>query len=500
MLDINTVIDDYRIRRVLGTGGFGITYLAEDETLGIPVAIKEFMPGHLATHDGTTIRPIAEEKKPAFDKELDNFIVEARHVARIQHPNIVRVRRCFKRNGSAYMVMDFEEGQSFEEHLRRRDGPPSEEELKEFLVPFLDGLKIVHDQGLVHRDIKPSNIYLRRADGSPVLLDFGAARRQTAAHFTAILTKGYAPIEQYDAKARQGPWTDIYGVAAVLYRAITGDKPLPAVSRLAKESLVPAVKRAAGGYSEAFLRGIDWGLALAPEDRPRDVDAWRAVLLAKSPAAPSPVHAVAVPTAHRFAEAPAVETVPAKHTLDETAWRAAKKADTLGAYLDYLRQHPDGLYRGMADRAVEAIRRRRDEEEKTDPEAAAAAELKPPAQAEPPGSVEVFGRVIAVKRPSVADEESDGMASAWGEGPAWQEIAILGFLALVITILTSIVFRTLIGTNIWTLVACFGTTFAASLGYCLLGREQPVRTALVLSAGTAVAALVLFLVLVLLTA
>ncbi len=275
MLAKDHVLEGYRILDVLGVGGFGITYVAIDETLEERVAIKEFVPTGVAYHKGDTVQPVSISVQENYERLLKDFIAESRHIARIRHAHVIRVRRCFKSHGTAYLVMDYEDGQDFQAYLQGLGRPPTEAELLRIVRPLLDGLQAVHAAGLVHRDVKPSNIFVRHGDGSPVLLDFGAARQDDSSHFTAILTAGYAPIEQYEEATRQGPWTDIYSVAAVLYRAITGNKPPSALTRMALDRMLPATEAGAGRYSDAFLRGIDSGLAVLPENRPRCVAEWR---------------------------------------------------------------------------------------------------------------------------------------------------------------------------------------------------------------------------------
>ncbi len=288
MLAKNYAIEGYRILDVLGVGGFGITYVAVDETLEEKVAIKEFVPAGIAYHKGNAVEPVSRALQGNYERLLKDFLTESRHIARIRQANVVRVRRCFKCNGTAYLVMDYEDGEDFQAYLQRLGRPPTEAELLRIIAPLLDGLQAVHATGLVHRDIKPSNIFIRHGDGSPVLLDFGAARQDDASHFTAILTSGYAPIEQYEEGPCQGPWTDIYGMAAVFYRALTGNKPPSALSRLALDRMVPVTEAVVGLYSETLLRGIDSGLAVLPEKRPQSVADWRAGWFGDTTMRPSP--------------------------------------------------------------------------------------------------------------------------------------------------------------------------------------------------------------------
>ncbi|MDX1375411.1 MAG: serine/threonine-protein kinase, partial [Burkholderiales bacterium] len=259
----------YVLERVLGQGGFGITYLARDTNLDQAVAIKEYLPVDVATRrDDATVRPRTDENSERYRWGLERFIREARTLARFDHPNIVRVLSVFEQNGTAYMVMRFEEGENFAALLERRRTLP-EADLMRVLLPVLEGLELVHDAGFIHRDIKPDNIHIR-ADGSPVLLDFGSARHALghARTVTILVAPGYAPFEQYYASGEdQGPWTDIYSLGATCYRAIAGVPPMDAIARSkgvlgsARDVLVPATAVGSGRYSEQLLKAIDHALA-----------------------------------------------------------------------------------------------------------------------------------------------------------------------------------------------------------------------------------------------
>jgi serine/threonine protein kinase len=205
-------IEGYRIEGTLGTGGFGVTYLAREISLDRLVAIKEYLPADISVRDTrhNTVHPIDRDDEETFDWGLERFRGEALTLVSFRHANIVAVLRFFEANGTAYMVMDYEQGSSLGDILRDAGTLP-EHEIHEILFPLLDGLDRVHRAGFLHRDIKPDNIYIR-ADGSPVLLDFGAARLavgQKGQHMTGLVTVGYAPPEQYDSGSPQGPWTDI---------------------------------------------------------------------------------------------------------------------------------------------------------------------------------------------------------------------------------------------------------------------------------------------------
>ena len=278
----------YEIESILGQGGFGITYLARDTNLNQHVAIKEFLPSDLAVRtQNSVVEPLSSEHEATYAWGLDRFIIEAQTLAQFIHPHIVRVYTVFEANNTAYMVMQYLEGEILEDAFkfgRFLD----EESLRRILFELLDGVDAIHQAGFIHRDIKPQNILIQ-PDGSTVLLDFGSARQAIGTKtraLTAVVSPGYAPYEQYDGRGqgdKQGPWTDIYSLGAVLYRAITGKGPIDAMARVnemldGKDILIPTVKLGDGRYSPGFLAAIDRALAFKPQDRPQTVDAWRAML------------------------------------------------------------------------------------------------------------------------------------------------------------------------------------------------------------------------------
>jgi len=277
----------YVLERVLGQGGFGITYLAKDTNLDQRVAIKEYLPIDVATRlPDATVRSRTEELRDRYRWGLERFIQEARTLARFDHPNIVRVLSVFEFNNTAYMVMRFEEGGTLSAMLDRRGTLP-EADLLRILLPILDGLELVHKAGFIHRDIKPDNIHIG-GDGRPVLLDFGSARQSLGSSntLTILIAPGYAPFEQYYSDpSAQGPWTDIYGLGATCYRAICGRAPLDAVSRSkgilgsTQEVMVPASVVGAGRYSGRVLAAIDHALAFGEKDRPQTIAEWRQELV-----------------------------------------------------------------------------------------------------------------------------------------------------------------------------------------------------------------------------
>ena len=274
----------YRITDILGVGGFGITYLADDENLLQRVAIKEYFPKEWAVRmEDFSVECSMEEYTEDYRWGLARFISEGQILAKYDHPAIVRVMSVFEANKTAYLVMRYEEGATLKEVLHQAD-ELGEDELKCMLSSLLNGLEQMHESGMIHRDIKPENIFLRR-DGTPVLLDFGSARQaigEKTMDLTTVVSAGYAPIEQYAKdEGKQGPWTDIYGLGATMYRAIMGNAPPDALVRSnallnVSSDVIPSVAdEMMNKYSYRFLRAIDHALAFKAADRPQSIAAWR---------------------------------------------------------------------------------------------------------------------------------------------------------------------------------------------------------------------------------
>lgn len=278
------LVGDYRIDRVLGAGGFGITYLADELALARAVTIKEYFPSDFAARaDGADAVPRSQDCAGDYRWGLDRFIEEAQTLARFNHPNIVRVYRYFRANNTGYMVLHFEEGQNLKGWLKSLGRAPRQKELDAIVAPLLDALELIHKSDFLHRDIAPDNIMIRK-NGEPVLIDFGSARGEIASHsrtVSALVKPGYSPYEQYAETSRQqGPWTDIYALGATLYHMVTGKRPPDAPSRMVKDDLVPVREAALSSYRASFLRAIDRALALPIEARPQSIAAWRGDLLA----------------------------------------------------------------------------------------------------------------------------------------------------------------------------------------------------------------------------
>ncbi|HEX9556456.1 MAG TPA: protein kinase [Reyranella sp.] len=286
------MIGRYEIVSVLGQGGFGITYRARDIQLDREVAIKEYLPSALAfRQDGVTVMPRTTKMADDFGWGRERFVTEGRTLASLHRvPAIVRVFDFLQFNGTAYIVMELLHGETLEDRIAK-NGKLTAEEVDRILWPLLDGLEQVHNAGFLHRDIKPANILLDAA-GNPTLIDFGASRAAMAGRstpLTAIFTPGYAAAEQMTS-AKQGPWTDIYGVSATLYHAITGQRPPSAFDRMLNDGYQPLAQRDPAGFSPGVLAGLDAGLAVAARERPQSIAGWRPILaMTAAPAADSTV-------------------------------------------------------------------------------------------------------------------------------------------------------------------------------------------------------------------
>lgn len=301
-LPVGDMIEEFRIVRVLGAGSFGIVYECRNTYLPETAAIKEFLPPELAYRgaDGR-VTPLSDRTEETFAWARDRFLQEAKtlwELARpVGHPNIVRVTRYCEANGTAYMFMELEQGRPMSDVLAEQ-GRLSPQELDTLFYPLLDGLERIHAADVLHRDIKPANILLR-ADGSPVLIDFGAARRAVPGGERSIVsayTPVYAALEQYHDVGDQGPWTDIYSFGATLYQAVTGRKPLSASERLCGEAQIPAVDDCRGSYPLPILVAIDRALEIKPEDRPQSVSQWRNSLELSPAASGADDETVVMPT------------------------------------------------------------------------------------------------------------------------------------------------------------------------------------------------------------
>jgi len=283
----------YTIKEVLGQGGFGITYHAHDRNLDRDVAIKEYLPTPFAyRHQDYSVKPLTGDHRENFAWGLDSFLKEAQTLAKFKHDNIVQVHSVFEKNNTAYMVMDYEHGENLST-VYKTQSTIDQNFFEKVFFPIFEGLVEIHNFGFIHRDIKPANIYIRE-NQTPVLIDFGSARQtsqQQTGEMTTLVSQGYTPLEQYSANyGDQGPWSDIYALAASIYEGIVGKKPDESLSRSAclLRSKPDTIQRLSTtdypGFTQPFLDAVLVGLELEPEKRPQNLDDWMAVFRSEKPA------------------------------------------------------------------------------------------------------------------------------------------------------------------------------------------------------------------------
>ncbi len=277
-------LETYTILKVLASGGFSFVYLAHDEN-ETPVAIKEYLPATLALRtSGEAVPAVPDVNLPIFRYGMKCFFEEGRALATLSHPNVVRVTNFFRANETVYMVMRYERGRTLQEHIHARRGPLSESWIRRTFIQLLHGLREVHSHKLLHLDIKPGNIYVRN-DGSPLLIDFGAARETLTAEGTQLppmYTPGFASPEHYANRENLGPWSDMYSVGAAMYACLSAEAPQPANRRLLEDNVEPARKAWSGKYTSKLLDTIDWCLRLNHLERPQSVLELQKALLGKS--------------------------------------------------------------------------------------------------------------------------------------------------------------------------------------------------------------------------
>ena len=295
-------VGGYRIVRKISSGGFSIVYLAHDPD-GAPVAIKEYLPSSLVRRaPGELVPAVSAEHLTTYRNGLKCFFEEGRALARVLHPNVVRVLNFFRAHDTVYMVMAYEEGRSLQELVMRFRGKPGREVIPErhvrrIFAQVMNGLREVHANRLLHLDLKPANVYLRR-DGSPMLLDFGAARQTLtidAPKLFPMYTPGFAAPELYRRNQQLGPWTDIYGLGATMYACMIGAPPQPSDQRAVHDKTDAALQAAVKLYSQQLVDIVHWCLKLNPLERPQSVFSLQRALREPPAAAqrPPPSHAAA---------------------------------------------------------------------------------------------------------------------------------------------------------------------------------------------------------------
>ena len=401
-----SIVDKLRIDRVLGQGAFGITYLVTDELLGQSFALKEYLPrAHVQRRGDGSLQAVNEQSAAMFAAGMAHFLEEGRTVAPLDHPNIVTVFRCFEANRTAYLLMPYYRGEALHK-LLKRSGTLTADEALALSLPLLDALEYIHLKGVTHQDIKPANIYVTE-NGVPILLDFGAAGQRLGPDPSTrwkLGSEGYAASEQSKTRSEIGPWTDIYGLAATLYRSITGQVPVAASQReqaiAGKDpdplqplnSLVPAQEYA------GLIKAISHGLGVEPQSRPQSVREWRSDFDSKlsSQASRSPeipknieregrewlpivllivfVAAITgaaiyllsgdgkeggVPGDGQAVEAPRAEErleSPDYTSPEETArWQAALEADSAYAYQLFMQDYPQSIHNAQAQVRLDAL-------------------------------------------------------------------------------------------------------------------------------------------------
>ena len=269
----DTRIDNYVISKTLSRGGFSYVYLAKDVDTGKRVVLKEYMPSKLAKRDAE-MRVVArnEDTIEYFNHGRKLFLHEAKTLAKLQHPNIVRVNNFFSGNGTVYIAMDYEQGHNLHSYIKKHGGFLSEQFLLTVFPALLEGLDLIHKTGFLHLDIKPSNVHLRPG-GSPLLLDFGAVHpimQTRSSQLTQVITPGFSPIEQYNNSGYVGPWTDIYSFGASMRNCIDHRPPPEAGKRHEHDTMKPATEVYQRKYSEKLLKAIDWAMEIDPMLRPQN--------------------------------------------------------------------------------------------------------------------------------------------------------------------------------------------------------------------------------------
>ncbi len=295
-LPAGTVVGEYKIEAILGHGGYSVVYRARHVELERIVALKEYLPADLSIREQGTVFPRSADCAPHYEDGKLRFLEEAKRIVEFNDdPGVITCLGYFRSNGTAYLVLEHVDGMSLATLLRQREaaGRPIEEpELRSLVLPLLETLSRLHKADVLHRDIKPSNILVRRSDGKPVLIDFGAAKQQAALHSKSIApyTEGYAAWEQI-GEGELGPWTDVYAMGAVMWRVVAGGKPpwdppnpkkvelrASAVLSGRPDPLPSAAELGEQRFSSELLATIDWCLTILVPDRIGNCDKLRRLI------------------------------------------------------------------------------------------------------------------------------------------------------------------------------------------------------------------------------
>ena len=466
-LQPGSLIADLQVNAILGVGTFGITYLVTDPAIGTRFALKEYLPsGHATRRDDGRVLPENEQSSQVFESGLKQFLNEARIVAALDHPNIVKVLRYFEANGTAYFLMPYYQGQALH-HLLETNGSFDRDDAKALMLPMMDALEYIHKQGVVHQDIKPANIYMTDS-GNPILFDFGVAAMDRAKPHR-LGSEGYAAPEQADANGKIGPWTDIYGLAATLYRCVSSRIPTSATQRREalgagdSDPLTAFSTLASASQYGGLTDAVELGLKVQLQERPKDVSTWkksfesldwhRSVVVGGStqdyakerkewlPTILFVVFLVAMtsvgiflltdegperasPTPAAGIDDPSPSTQPAARQREASSaeverWQAALKADTVTGYRRFIADYPDSVYRNQAETQLNIL------DEKAWQELSA--EDSVPAYEDylevfPDGihQTEALQRIDAIKT-AEAKTERERLAREKREAAAWEE-------------------------------------------------------------------------------
>jgi serine/threonine protein kinase len=276
-IPVGEFVGDYKIIEHLGTGGFGITYRVADPSLNVEFALKEYFPWEFAARDQSGNVLAASKQQEQFRWGLEKFKAEGQTLAALSlrhdaSPYIVKVFRFFEARRTAYILQEFVQGVPLLQHVAKANSP---KDIENLFYQLCDGLSYVHRQGMCHLDVKPDNILIARDTGKPKLIDFGSAKRQDTGRTVALITPAFSAVEQYSADAEHGPYTDIYALATTFYRALTGENPPDAPTRVLEDKCRQMLdQQGFSSFTGKFLKCIDLGMRVMPSERPDTVKDW----------------------------------------------------------------------------------------------------------------------------------------------------------------------------------------------------------------------------------